>query len=95
MTKTIAIFGALDTKGQEFAFLKAAIEQRGFQTLVVDTGVLSEPAFTPDITHQQVATAGGAVLADLVAKGDRGEAMAGYAKRCSRNRTPASPGRHD
>ena len=34
MTKTIAIFGALDTKGQEFAFLKAAIEQRGFQTLV-------------------------------------------------------------
>ncbi len=29
MTKTIAIIGALDTKGQEFAFLKAAIERRG------------------------------------------------------------------
>src|SRR5689334_17196135 len=76
MTKTIAIFGALDTKGPEFAFLKAAIEQRGCKTLVVDTGVLAAPAFPPDVTHEQVATAGGAVLADLVAKGDRGEAMA-------------------
>lgn len=76
MTKTIAIIGALDTKGQEFAFLKAEIERRGFQTLVVDTGVLGEPAFTPDITHEQVATAGGSALTDLVAKGDRGEAMA-------------------
>ncbi len=80
MTKTIAIFGALDTKGQEFAFLKAAIEQRGFQTLVVDTGVLGEPAFLPDITHEQVAAAGGVTLADLVAKGDRGEAMAAMQK---------------
>lgn len=76
MTKTIAIFGALDTKGQEFAFLKAAIEQRGCKTLAVDIGVLAAPAFPPDVTHEQVATAGGAVLADLVAKGDRGEAMA-------------------
>lgn len=76
MTKTIAIFGALDTKGQEFAFLKAEIEGRGFKTLVVDTGVLGAPAFPPDITHEQVATAGGVTLADLVAKADRGEAMA-------------------
>ncbi|MBA3867796.1 MAG: Tm-1-like ATP-binding domain-containing protein [Anaerolineae bacterium] len=80
MTKTIAIFGALDTKGQEFAFLKAAIEQRGFQTLVVDTGVLAEPAFPPDITHDQVAIAAGVTLADLVTKGDRGEAMAAMQK---------------
>ncbi len=76
MSKTIAIIGALDTKGQEFAFLKAAIEQRGCKTLVVDTGVLGDPAFPSDISHEQVATAGGATLADLVAKGDRGEAMA-------------------
>lgn len=80
MTKTIAIFGALDTKGQEFAFLKSAIEQRGFKTLVVDTGVLGAPAFPPDITHEQVATAGGVMLSDLVAKNDRGEAMAAMQK---------------
>lgn len=37
MKKTIAIVGSLDTKGQEFAFLKAEIEKRGCATLVVDT----------------------------------------------------------
>ena len=80
MTKTIAIFGALDTKGQEFAFLKSAIKQRGFQTLVVDTGVLGSPTFTPDIPHEQVASAAGVSLADLIAKNDRGEAMAAMQK---------------
>ncbi|KAB2855084.1 MAG: hypothetical protein F9K46_16075, partial [Anaerolineae bacterium] len=40
MNKTICIVGALDTKGEEFAFLKAEIEKRGFKTLVVDTGVM-------------------------------------------------------
>lgn len=76
MSKTIAIFGALDTKGPEFAFLKAEIEKRGCQTLVVDTGVLGEPAFPPDVTHEQVAEAGGAHLSELVAAQDRGRAMA-------------------
>jgi len=44
---TIAVVGALDTKGRELAFLKEQIEQRGHQTRVVDTGVLGEPAFLP------------------------------------------------
>jgi uncharacterized protein (UPF0261 family) len=75
MAPTIAIFGALDTKGPEFAFLKAEIEKRGCKTLVVDTGVLGEPAFQPDVTHEQVAEAGGARLGELVAAQDRGRAM--------------------
>src|SRR5262245_15742321 len=75
MAKTIAIVGALDTKGQDFAFLKAEIAQRGFSTLVVDTGVLGEPAFAPDIARENVASAGGTLLSDLVAQRDRGEAM--------------------
>lgn len=75
MTKTIAILGALDTKGSEFAFLKAEIEKRGCKTLVVDTGVLGEPAFPPDVSSQQVAAAGGANLSDLIAGADRGAAM--------------------
>src|SRR2546428_691538 len=37
---TIAVFGALDTKGQELAFLKEQIEQRSHQTRVVDVRVL-------------------------------------------------------
>jgi uncharacterized protein (UPF0261 family) len=74
--KTIAIVGALDTKGQEFAFLKAEIEKRGCKTLVIDVGVLGEPAFAPDVPRERIAQAGGTSLADLVAKQDRGEAMA-------------------
>lgn len=76
MAKTIAIVGALDTKGQEFAFLKAEIEKRGCRTLVIDTGVLGEPAFTAEVSREEVARAGGAELRDLVAKQDRGEAVA-------------------
>jgi uncharacterized protein (UPF0261 family) len=72
---TIAIVGALDTKGLEFAFLKAEIEERGCGTLVIDVGVLGEPAFSPDVSRERVAEAGGAALSDLVAKQDRGEAM--------------------
>lgn len=76
MAKTIAVVGALDTKGGEFAFLKSEIEKRGFRTLVIDTGVLGDPAFPPDVSREAVAKAGGADLSDLVAKKDRGEAMA-------------------
>jgi uncharacterized protein (UPF0261 family) len=75
MTKTVAILGALDTKGVEFGFLKAEIEKRGCKTLIINTGVF-EPMFPPDVNAAEVAEAGGAKLADLVAKKDRGEAMA-------------------
>ena len=76
MKKTIAIIGALDTKGQEFAFLKSEIEKRGCATLVVDTGVLGEAVFEPDISREQVALAGGSNLSQLIERKERGEAMA-------------------
>ena len=47
MTKTVVIVGALDTKGQEFAFVKHLIEQDGLHTLVVDFGVMGEPPSCP------------------------------------------------
>jgi uncharacterized protein (UPF0261 family) len=80
MEKTIAIIGALDTKGQEFAFLKTEIEKRGFKTLVIDTGVLDAPFFQPDVPREQVTQAGGTRLSDLVERKDRGEAMAVMAR---------------
>lgn len=76
MRKTIAVVGALDTKGREFAFLKAEIERRGCATLVIDIGVLGEPAFEPEIPRARVAEAGGTNLSALLARRDRGEAMA-------------------
>jgi len=75
MAKTIAVIAALDTKGQEFAFLKAEIEKRGCRTLVINVGVLGMPSFQPEVSAEEVAAAGGVNLADLVARHDRGQAM--------------------
>jgi uncharacterized protein (UPF0261 family) len=75
MAKIIAVLGALDTKGQEFAFLKTEIEKRACSTLVIDVGVLGAPLFQPEVSAEEIAAAGGAHLADLVARHDRGQAM--------------------
>lgn len=75
MAKTVVIVGTLDTKGAEFAFLKERIAAHGLHVLVVDAGVRGEPRFTPDVSAAEVAEAGGARLEDLVARGDRGEAL--------------------
>ena len=75
MTKTIVLLGSLDTKGVEFAFVKGLIEKRGLNTLVVDFGVVGEPAFAPDVTSDEVATAGGGDLRALAAGDRKDEAM--------------------
>ena len=75
MAKTVVIVGALDTKGQEFAFVKDQIEQQGLNTLMVDFGVLGEPLFTPDIGRAEVAAAGGGSLELLRSGEHKDEAM--------------------
>ena len=75
MSKTIALIGALDSKGDEFAFVKAAIENRGHQVLMINTGIIGEPAFAPDISAAEVAGAGGMALQTLRAEADRGNAI--------------------
>ena len=72
---TVAIVGALDTKGAEFGFLKQEVERRGHRTLVIDVGILGESPLQPDVGREEVARAGGAELAALAAAGDRGAAM--------------------
>ncbi|MFZ4657029.1 MAG: Tm-1-like ATP-binding domain-containing protein [Caldilineaceae bacterium] len=80
MAKTIALIGALDTKGEEFAFVQAALLRRGHQTLVINTGVVGEPGLTPTITAAEVATAGGIALNTLRQQADRGKAIEVMAK---------------
>ena len=75
MSVTIAIVGCLDTKGEEMGFLREVIENTGNQAWVIDTGVLEPPAFKPDTAREAVAEAGGASLAELLEKQDRGFAM--------------------
>ena len=80
MSKTIAVIGALDTKGPEFAFVKEEIERRGHRVLVINTGVVGDPDFEPDIPASRVADVGGVSLEVLREKADRGVAMDVMAK---------------
>jgi uncharacterized protein (UPF0261 family) len=75
MSKTVAIVGALDTKGPDIAFVKEQIERRGHRAFVIDVGVMAEPGLTPEVTATEVARAGGAELAELRAEGDKARAM--------------------
>jgi uncharacterized protein (UPF0261 family) len=79
----VVVMGALDTKGEEVAFLAAQIQARGHRTCVVDTGVMGTPAFTPAVTRQDVASAAGESLDRLVADGDRGRAVTAMSKGAS------------
>jgi uncharacterized protein (UPF0261 family) len=72
---TVVVLGALDTKGEEVRFLSRQIEDRGHKVLIVDVGVLGQPAFSPSITRDEVATAAGVSLAALVSEADRGRAV--------------------
>lgn len=73
--KTIVIIGALDTKGAEVEFVRQQIEQRGHDTVVIDTGVLGEPKTRADVTRQEVASTAGADIGSLAADNDRGKAV--------------------
>src|SRR5512136_2499234 len=75
VAKTVVIVGALDTKGKEFAFVKALIEKEGLKTLVVDFGVMGKPDLEADIKREEVALAGGGDLAHLASGGRKDEAM--------------------
>jgi uncharacterized protein (UPF0261 family) len=76
MTKRIALIGTLDTKGREVGYLRDLLAARGHRAWVIDPGVLGEPAIQADFSREEVARAGGAELADLVVRGDKGQAIA-------------------
>ena len=75
MPATVLLVGALDTKGVEYAFVKDLIEAAGLQTVVVDFGVMGQPAFAPDVSRGEVAAAAGGDLAYLAAGTHKDEAM--------------------
>jgi uncharacterized protein (UPF0261 family) len=89
--KTIALVGTLDTKGEEYAYVKRVVEAMGLKTLLIDTGVFGSPghggprspalggledtSLSPDVTAEEVARAAGETLATLAARRDRGRAV--------------------
>lgn len=74
--RTIVLIGALDTKGDDYAFVKERIEARGHAVKLMNIGVMA-PArgVAPDWDAEQVAQAAGATLQQLRDKQDRGYAM--------------------
>ena len=80
MAKTVGIVGTLDTKGMEFQFITEQIEASGTSTCVVNTGIIGEPHFEPDVSAGEVAEAGGTSLQALQDGGDRGVAVAAMAE---------------
>ena len=71
MCPTVVIVGTLDTKGEEVGYLRKMIQQSGCSAVVVDVGVLSSPTIAPDFTRDQVASAGGSTLTELLQRKDR------------------------
>ena len=65
MKKTIIILGCLDSKGEEYGFIKKHIEKTGLGAIVIDVGVIGEPLIKPDISNIEVAKAAGQDLLAL------------------------------
>jgi uncharacterized protein (UPF0261 family) len=75
MKKRILLIGTLDTKGDEYGFVRDLVRARGHEILLMDAGVAGEPRITPDIPAGEVAQRGGSSLEELRRQGDRGKAI--------------------
>ncbi len=74
MSGTVLIIGTLDTKGEEFAYIRDLIAARGHATMLLDAGV-EEPQIAADVSAARVAQAGGSTIEALRAAHDRAVAL--------------------
>ena len=72
---TVVLLGTLDTKGDEYAYVRDRVAEAAVDVVVVDAGILGEPRFLPDITRQEVAAAAGEDVHALAAARDRSRAI--------------------
>lgn len=79
VTRTAALVGTFDTKGEEYLFIRKLFHDVGVQTLTIHTGVFP-PYFEPDVSNQEVALAAGVTIESLMAKKDRAYATEILAK---------------
>lgn len=80
----VILLGALDTKGQEIAYVRDRLSACGIVALVIDAGSQGEPTFVPDISRRQVFTAAGTSLEAITRAGDRGKAVEAAARGASK-----------
>jgi len=86
MASTVLLIGTLDTKGEEYAYLRERLQLGGVEVLVADVGTGGPPhGCEPDIAAEEVAREAGLDLAALTdrgaAVGAMGEAAAALARR--------------
>lgn len=71
----VALIATLDTKGEEATFLRDCILNAGLGVVLVDAGVMGEPAIAANVPRETVVARGGDSIGSLQAKHDRGAAL--------------------
>lgn len=69
--KTVAILATLDTKADEANFMRTEIETLGGQALLIDLSLVGDSDLKADVTKQEVISAGGGNLHELLVKPNR------------------------
>jgi uncharacterized protein (UPF0261 family) len=73
--RSVAVIGTLDTKSAEIKYIAHELERQGLSAVVIDSGILGQGTFTPEITRERVAEAAGLTLEEVRAAGSRGAAV--------------------
>ena len=71
----VYLLATLDTKGREIDFVRSELSRCGYDSMIVDTGCLGEPAIPADVARTEVFAAAGVDLAAVQQRQDRGEAV--------------------
>ncbi|GAA4314125.1 Tm-1-like ATP-binding domain-containing protein [Klenkia terrae] len=71
---TVVLLGTLDTKGEEYSWLRAQLEAAGCEVVTVDVGSFTEDA-AADVPSSEVASRSGVDVGPLLAARDRGAVM--------------------
>ncbi len=79
MTATVLLPGTLDTKGEEYAFLRDRLRELGSAVVLADVGVSGSATIVADVTRDEIARRGGVTIDALLAGNDRGHAMVAMA----------------
>jgi uncharacterized protein (UPF0261 family) len=72
--RTVVLVGTLDTKGDEYAYLRDRLHRHGVETVLVDVGTAGPPRTEPDLSRSEVGAIAG-VDVDKLIRGDRGRAV--------------------
>lgn len=78
--RTVVLVGTLDTKGDEYAYLRERLREHGVDTLLVDVGTVDPPRTEPDVSRAEVGAIAGLDVDELIRANDRGRAVSSMAE---------------